>query len=643
MKILPILFLIFSNALLFAQNFDVSSIAEAEAKSVNAHITGNRNLNTNNYDLKYQRLELNVDPSQAFISGTITSHFEAKEDMNTITFELVNNMTVSEVTQRGTPLSFTQNADDEVVITLPQIQNTGVLDSLSVSYSGNPVHYDFDSFAISTHNGHPILWTLSEPYGAKAWWSCKQDLIDKIDMVDIHITTPQFDPLNDEYVAAANGVEMSQTINGNLKTTHFRHNYPIPAYLIGIAVTNYTTYSHTVENDGNPFPIINYVYPESLSSAQSQTPVTVDIMNLFINKFEPYPYADEKYGHAQFGWGGGMEHTTMSFMGSFNRSLIAHELGHQWFGNKVTCGSWQDIWLNEGFATYMSGMVVESLDGSGAFNSWKQDQTSYITDAPNGSVYIPAQDTTTVGRIFNSRLSYSKGAMVIHMLRKKLGDAVFFQGLQDYLSDPLLSYGYAKTPDLIRNLENASGENLSEFFNDWVYGEGYPSFNISWNQTTTGSINVRINQSQSHSSVSYFEVPVPLRLTGTQGETLDIVLDNTFNGQNFQPAVNFTVQNVQFDPENDIISRNDQVILGVNEFTLENQIVLYPNPTSIEIKLSKSESLNVSQVRIFNALGQLLYAEAFSESINVSDLSSGILFFQIETSEGVINKTIVKE
>src|SRR5690554_2184983 len=153
MKILSILLLIFSNTLLFAQNFNMASIAEAEAKSVEAHITGNRNLNTNNYDLKYQRLELNVDPSHAFISGTITSHFEAKENMNTIIFELVNSMTVSEVTQRGTPLSFTQNTDDEVVITLPQIQNTGVLDSLSVSYSGNPVHYDFDSFAISTHNG----------------------------------------------------------------------------------------------------------------------------------------------------------------------------------------------------------------------------------------------------------------------------------------------------------------------------------------------------------------------------------------------------------------------------------------------------------------------------------------------------------
>lgn len=643
MKHLVLPFFLFISFIAFSQNHYLDEISEAEAKSASGHFAPQRNMNTGNYDLKYARLELNVNPTQAYISGKVTSHFEAKENMSSIVLELVDNMTVSEVKQRGVSLSFTQNSNDEVVITLPQIQNQGVLDSLSISYSGNPISSGFGSFEIATHQGDPVLWTLSEPFGAKAWWPCKQDLIDKIELLDVYLTTPRYNPSNEEYIAVSNGLEINQTVNGNNKTTHFRHQYPIPAYLVAIAVTNYSVYSHTVANNGNPFEIINYVYPEDLSYVQTQTPVTVDIMNLFADKFEPYPYAEEKYGHAQFGWGGGMEHTTVSFMGSFSRGLIAHELGHQWFGNKVTCGSWQDIWLNEGFATYMSGMVVESLDGSGAFNSWKQDQTSYITDAPNGSVYIPAQDTTTVGRIFNSRLSYSKGAMVIHMLRKKLGDAVFFQGLQDYLSDPLLSYGYAKTPDLIRNLENASGENLSEFFNDWVYGEGYPSFNISWNQTTTGSINVRINQSQSHSSVSYFEVPVPLRLTGTQGETLDIVLENTFNGQNFQPAVNFTVQNVQFDPENDIISRNDQVILGVNEFTLENQIVLYPNPTSIEIKLSKSESLNVSQVRIFNALGQLLYAEAFSESINVSDLSSGILFFQIETSEGVINKTIVKE
>lgn len=627
----------------FSQNFRTDDISEAEAKAATGMFTTQRNLNTNNYDIKYARLNLNVDPTQAFISGTVTSHFEAKENMNTVTFELVNNMTVSQVMQRGASLSFTQNSNDEVVITLPQMQNQGVLDSLSISYSGNPISAGFGSFEVDTHEGDPVLWTLSEPFGAKAWWPCKQDLIDKIDLLDVYITSPRFNPSNEEYVAVSNGLELSQTINGSNKTTHFRHQHPIPAYLVAIAVTNYTVYSHTVDNNGNPFEIVNYIYPEDLGYAQQRTPVTVDIMNLYANLFEPYPFADEKYGHAQFGWGGGMEHTTVSFMGGLSRGLIAHELGHQWFGDKVTCGSWQDAWLNEGFATYLAGMVIETLDGEAAFRSWKQDQISSITDRSDGSVYIPAQDTTSVNRIFSSRLTYNKGSMVAHMLRKKLGDAIFFQGLKDYLADPALAYGYAKTPDLIRNMENASGEDLSEFFNDWIYGEGYPRFTIRWNQANAGSLNVKITQFQSNNSVSFFEVPVPLRIHGTQGETLDIVLDNTFDGQTFQPVVPFTVNGVQFDPENDIISKNNQVILGTDDLVMDQQMVLYPNPTSNVINLHKPDALQVNQVRIYNTLGQMLYAEAYSETIDVSRFSKGILFFQMETAQGVINKTIVKD
>ncbi|CAM3350034.1 M1 family aminopeptidase [Aequorivita lipolytica] len=644
MKTLVLPFLILISFLSFSQNFQSEDISEAEAKAATGWFGKPVNLNTGNYDLKYHRLEFTVNPAQAFITGKVTSHFVAKENLNTITFELVDNMTVSQVTQRGTPLSFTQNNDDEVVINLPQIQAQGVLDSLSVSYSGNPVSSGFGSFETDTHNGDPVMWTLSEPFGAKAWWPCKQDLNDKIDVIDVYITTPQFNPSNEEYVAVSNGLEIGQTINGSNKTTHYRHQYPIPAYLIAIAVTNYTVYSHTVDNNGNPFEIVNYIYPEDLSYAQARTPVTVDIMNLYADLFEPYPYANEKYGHAQFGWGGGMEHTTVSFMGSLGRGLIAHELGHQWFGDKVTCGSWQDIWLNEGFATYLSGLVIEDFDGSTDFRSWKQDKIGSITDSPNGSVYIPAQDTTSVNRIFSSRLSYNKGAMVLHMLRKKLGDAVFFQGLKDYLADPALSYGYAKTGDLIRNMEAASGEDLSEFFNDWIYGEGYPSYNISWNQAGgPATVNVKISQTQSNSSVSFFEVPVPLRINGTQGETLDIWLDNTVNNQAFQPAVGFTVQSVQFDPDYDIISRNNNVTLGTGDFFVEEKIVFYPNPTSSVINIQKPESLEIKNIEIYNALGQLLYSSMYSETVDVSKFSIGILFFKIETSEGIINKTVVKE
>lgn len=639
--LLPALFLV--SLFSFSQDFQLDNISEAEAKAATGWFGKPVNLNTGNYDLKYHRLEFTVNPSQAFINGKVTSYFEAKEDLNTVTFELVDNMTVSQVTQRGTTLSFTQNNNDEVVITLPQMQAQGVLDSLSVTYSGNPVSSGFGSYETDTHNGHPVMWTLSEPFGAKAWWPCKQDLNDKIDMIDVYITTPRFDPTNEEYVAVSNGLEMGQTINGNNKTTHFRHQYPIPAYLIAIAVTNYSVYSHTVANNGNPFEIINYVYPEDLAYAQASTPVTVDIMNLFSDRFEPYPYANEKYGHAQFGWGGGMEHTTVSFMGSLSRGLIAHELAHQWFGDKVTCGSWQDIWLNEGFATYLSGLVIEDFDGTADFRFWRQDKISSITNDSDGSVYIPAQDTTSVNRIFSSRLTYNKGAMVVHMLRKKLGDAVFYQGLKDYLADPALSYGYAKTGDLVRNMEAASGENLSEFFSDWIYGEGYPRYTIQWNQVNSGNVNVKISQTQSHSSVSYFDVPVPLRIIGTQGETLDIILDNTVNNQTYQPAVNFTVQSVVFDPEYDIISSNNNVVLGTDEFALEQRIVFYPNPTSDIINLQKPANLVVEKVQIFNAVGQVLYSEAFSETVDVSKFAKGILFFRLETEQGVVNKTILKQ
>lgn len=640
--ILPLLILI--SFFSFSQNFQ-EDISEAEAKAATGWFGKPVNLNTGNYDLKYHRLEFTVNPAQAFITGTVTSHFVAKENLNTVTFELVDNMIVSQVMQRGTPLSFTQNNDDEIVITLPQIQAQGVLDSLSVSYSGNPVSSGFGSFETDTHNGDPVMWTLSEPFGAKAWWPCKQDLNDKIDMIDVYITTPRFNPSNEEYIAVANGLEISQTINGSNKTTHYRHQYPIPAYLIAIAVTNYTVYSHTVANNGNPFEIVNYIYPEDISYAQSRTPITVDIMNLFADLFEPYPYANEKYGHAQFGWGGGMEHTTVSFMGSFSRGLIAHELGHQWFGDKVTCGSWQDIWLNEGFATYLSGLVIEDFDGESDFRTWRQDKIGSITDSPDGSVYVPAQDTTSVNRIFSSRLSYNKGSMVLHMLRKKLGDAIFFQGLKDYLADPALSYGYAKTPDLIRNMEAAAGgEDLSEFFNDWIYGEGYPRYTIRWNQAGGQSnINLEISQTQSHPSVSFFQAPVPLRINGTQGETLDIVLDNTTNNQAFQPAVGFTVQNIQFDPDYHLISRSNNVVLGTEDFTLDQQFGIYPNPTSGIVNFEKPASINVQNINIYNTLGQLLYSEKYSETVDISKFSKGILIFQVETSEGVLNKRIVKE
>ena len=626
-----------------AQDYEetLNAIRVSEAKTAYRQMMRSSNLNTGNYDVKYHRLELDVDPSQAQISGDITTYFEAKEAMTEITFDLADNMTVSQVLQRGNSLAFAQNTDDELVITLPITQNQGVLDSLTISYSGNPISSGFGSFEQTTHAGDPIIWTLSEPYGAKGWWPCKQDLIDKIDSIDVHITTPEFNPSNEAYVAVSNGLEISQSVTNSERVTHFKHGHPIPAYLIAIAVTNYEIYSHQVPNNGNPFDIINYVYPESLVSAQASTEVTVDIMNIFTDLFEEYPFSDEKYGHAQFGWGGGMEHTTVSFMGSFSRGLIAHELAHQWFGNKITCGSWKDIWLNEGFATYLSGLVIENLDGEASFKAWRQQKVNNITSQPSGAVYLTDQDTTSVNRIFSGRLSYNKGSMVLHMLRQKLGDTDFYQGLQDYLDTPDLAFDYAKTQDFNDVMEASTGENLDEFFNDWIYNQGYPSYNVNWNQNGN-QLKLTVSQTQSHNSVSFFEAGVPIRVVGTLGETLDLVLNNTTNNEQFFETVNFTIQDVIFDPDIHLISKNNSVVLSTDEFNFNTDIIVYPSPTTSVVNILKPDGLDIQNIKVYNSLGQLLLQSSWTPQLNLNTLASGLLFVQFHTEDKIINKRVIK-
>src|SRR5690606_22510271 len=260
---------------------------------------------------------------------------------------------------------------------------------------------------------------------------------------------------------------------------------------------------------------------------------TLPIMDVFEELFGTYPYHTEKYGHAEFGWGGGMEHTTVSFMGGFSRGLIAHELAHHWFGNKVTCGSWKDIWINEGFAEYMAGLVVEHLDGQNSFDSWKGGKINSITSAPAGNVYLTDAQALDSDRIFSGRLTYNKGSMVVHMLRYVLGDEDFYQGMRNFLNDPAIAYNYAVTTQVKQHLEAASGKNLTEFFNDWIYGEGYPSYQVNAEIVSATQTKITLSQTSSHAGVSFFEMPVTLRLTGSNGQTENVVLQHTQNNQQF--------------------------------------------------------------------------------------------------------------
>lgn len=612
----------------------IHSIAEAEMKSASATLNFAVNPNTLNYDITYQKLEFTVNPAVYFINGKVTTTFKALSSMSAVIFDLTNDLTVSSVKQNNVAVTFSQSAE-ELTINLQNTLLTGSFATVEIIYSGAPSS-DEEAFTTDAHSGTPILWTLSEPYGARDWWPCKQDMNDKVDTIDIYITAPS------QYTSVANGIEVSQVTNANTtKTTHFSHGYPIPAYLVAIAVTNYQIFTQTAGTAPNTFPIVNYLYPENFTSASTSVAVTLPIMNLYESLFETYPFSNEKYGHAQFGWGGGMEHTTVSFMGSFGRELIAHELGHQWFGDKITCGSWNDIWLNEGFATYLSGLVVENLDGIIQFRNWKSGLTTNITSQSGGSVYVPEAEISNVNRIFSSRLSYNKGAMVVNMLRFKLGDTNFFQGMKNYLADTNLAYKYAQSSDLKSHLETVSGLSLTEFFNDWVYGQGYPSYQFQMVNLANNQTKITVNQTQSHSSVSFFEMPVPLRLFGNNGQFLDVVLNNTTNNQVFIENVPFAVTSVSFDLEKQLISKNNEVTLGNSNLELDTEMRLYPNPTSSQLNLKLPENLKVEKVIFYNTLGQII-STSTETSWDVSGFANGVYYLKVFNGNGAKTFTFIK-
>ncbi len=640
MKKTYILLFVFAFTFSFAQiqRNNAEKIANLEMKSAGKLINLLVNPNTQNYDITYHKLEFNVDPAVYFVSGKITTTYTALSNINSVYFDLANELTVSSVKKNGVNLTFTQNGANELVITLPATQTTGSSATVEITYSGAPPSGGFGSFAVTTHNNAPVLWTLSEPFGARDWWPCKQDLNDKIDSIDVYITAPS------QYIAVSNGIEPeSPVVIGTSKRTHFHHGYPIPAYLICMAVTDYTVYNQTAGTTSNTYPIINYIFPENFdTNLQTQLDQTPLLLDLYSNLLEIYPFHNEKYGHAQFGWGGGMEHTTVSFMVGFDRQLIAHEMAHQWFGDKITCGTWKDIWLNESFATYVASMVYENFDGQAAFISDKTDMINYITSQPGGAVYLTDAEATNVNRIFSSRLTYNKGAMVLNMLRLKLGEVPFFQGLKNYLLDSNLAYGYALTTDFKSHMEAVYGSSLTEFFNDWIYNQGYPTYTITAQNWSAGQAKVTVNQTQSHASVSFFELPLPIRFIGVDGQTFDTIIDNTFNNQEFIVSVPFAITDVQFDPKKDIISNNNLVTLSNDTFELNQTIEVYPNPVLDKLHIQIPSNFIVEKISIFNNIGQLVQESAIPD-FSIATISAGILYAKIQTSQGTYHKKIIKK
>ena len=625
----------------FTSLFSISLFSQAYVENKNAvekelgnyqkMINFNINPNTLNYDLKYQRMDINLDPAVLQISGSVTSHFLSNSEMSGIYFDFTDKIPVSEVVYHGNSLNFQQLPTKELKIDFPTNLPANTLDSLTVKYAGVPDNYGNSSFYIGNSAGNPILFTLSEPYGAQNWYPTKQSMNDKIDRFDLKITTP------DQYNVASNGKLMSENLlGGNKKVTFWRTQYPTAAYLIALSVGQFIKTNEVMGTTS--FPYVNYLYPESSASpaVQNNLQWAKECMLIFENYFGPYPFSNEKYGHMEFAVGGAcMEHQTMSSMSSFGKTAIAHELSHQWFGDKITCGSWNEAWLNEGFATFAEHVIFEkNLMTHEEFMTHLSNQINSITSLPNGKIYVSDGNLGNVSTVFNGRLTYVKGGFVLRMIKWILGDAAFYQMLQDYTSNPALAYHYAKTEDFKNQIFTSTGKDFTGFFNDWIYGEGYPTYTIKWNQPVANQdLKLSVSQTQSDVSVDFFELPLPIRVTGTNGEVADLVLNNTTNNQTFSKPINFKVASVTFNDEREIIEKNSTVSFDVSLGTItakNEKIILFPNPVKDQIKfkgISKTEPFEIYSVE-----GKLIKKGIYlpGNLVDISQLNVGIYIIKIK-------------
>lgn len=554
-------------------------------------------INGLDYDVKYYRIEIRVNPDTPigkYIKGAVTTYFTNRTaNFNQVNFDFATALLCDSVYYHGVKLSAAAvvKQADTLRITIPTLAAIGTLDSVKVFYKGVPPNTPGFSngtgYVKSTHNTtQNYVYTLSEPYSASTWWPCKSRVTsDKADSVDIIVNTPS------AFNVAANGTRVSEvTVNTNNKFTTWRHRYPISSYQVAIGVANYVQYPATptmVNIGGTNMPYYNLVFPESLTTAaQTSLDRTVDMLEVMSDKFGDYPFKKEKYGHYSFGFGGGMEHNTFSGMnpGTYNETddwdVIAHELGHQWFGAAVTCGSWADIWVNESFARYSEVVYLDFKTAGGIAATaltHRNNGTDGIKTIAISNTYqnepVVQTDTTSITTIFSpSVYVYERGAMFVSMLRKMLGDTKFFQAIKNYQTDPALQYSTALTADVKRHMQAQTTINLDEMFTDWITKRGYALYNgAQWNNVGNQLMLFMPQTTYDNAMNTHFDMPVVVRIQKTTAPTRDTSIILFDQGGNLklmkdgavmrngaaniiQIGLTFTPTTVTFDPYAEVLA-----------------------------------------------------------------------------------------
>lgn len=501
---------------------------------------------TTDYDIQYYDLYLRVNDTTQVVYGHNRLYGEALTNLSVFEFDLQTEMLIDSIVDAiDGPQTNYVRVGNVVQLTLPLTLSGGEVFDFTVYYHGHPTEGGLQGFSFGSYNSETSITTLSEPYGARSWWPCKDRMDDKPDSMDLAIE------IADNFYCGSNGTLDSTVVaSANSHIFYYHVSYPIATYLVSLAISPYTVWydEWVYNNDLDTMPIVHAVHPSLYSYSLGKYNITPYALTVLSNNFGEYPFANEKYGHSNFEWGGAMEHQTMTSMASssfgFEEAVIVHEMTHQWWGDMITCESWEDIWLNEGWASYGEALYYYDKEG---FESYKAYMNS-MQYLGGGTVFC--SDTTDVWRIFDGGLSYDKGAWVVHMLRGVLGDSLFFEGINAYYNSEF-KYKAAKTEDFQNVWEAATGVELGWFFDQWIYGTYYPRYYYRYwtepSDTAGYDIYLHIDQVQSLTS-QLFNNPVQVVVDYAifPSDTFRVEFDTKY--EFFKLNVNHPVDTILIDP-----------------------------------------------------------------------------------------------
>ncbi|MCP4231282.1 MAG: T9SS type A sorting domain-containing protein, partial [bacterium] len=412
--------------------------------------------------------------------------------------------------------------------------NVGSNLNIAVDYNGSP------SDGLYFNAGECI--TFTEPEDSKYWFPCYDLPSDKADEgVELYIE------VRGDWEVASNGLLVDTSTPGSgRKDYHWLHEHSIAQYLIAFGARDYFQFSDTWEG----MPVDYWVLPSQENTAPTSFANMTDMLDQFKLWFDDYPFKDEKYGmYVSTNFGGGMEHQTNTIMGDWvadggdHDGIIAHELGHMWWGDNITCGTWMDIWLNEGYASY-SDMLYYGYENGEApmqarMRNWAQ---SYFDEDSNSRFPVYDPDYMWGATV------YQKGAWVLHMMRNEMdSDTQFFNALKYYRTQH--EPDIAVTAQLVDDIETSTGEDWGWFFNQWVYKAGYPEFEWSWSNTGNNEITVHVEQVQTIDDVTpVFQTHIDFGLTTSKGEETHTVWMPD-EDETFVITASAPVTDVEFDPD----------------------------------------------------------------------------------------------